>query len=72
MLEPIFEAHFVPCSYGFRPRRRAQDTIAEIHYYASRGYVQVFEADITACFDEIDHDALMQRVRVRIADKRDP
>lgn len=69
-LEPIFEADFVPSSYGFRPRRRAQDAIAEIHYYASRGYVQVFEADITACFDEIDHGALMQRVRGRIADKR--
>ena len=70
VLEPIFEADFVPSSYGFRPRRRAQDAIAEIHYYASRGYVQVFEADITACFDEIDHDALMQRVRGRIVDKR--
>ena len=70
VLEPIFEADFQPSSYGFRPRRRAQDAIAEIHYYASRGYVQVFEADITACFDEIDHDALMQRVRARVVDKR--
>ncbi|GAA1370146.1 reverse transcriptase domain-containing protein [Brevibacterium luteolum] len=70
MLEPIFEADFVPSSYGFRPHRRAQDAIAEIHYYASRGYVEVFEADITACFDEIDHDALMQRVHGRITDKR--
>ena len=70
VLEPIFEADFVPSSYGFRPRRRAQDAIAEIHFYASRGYVQVFEADIAACFDEIDHDALMQRVRGRIVDKR--
>lgn len=70
VLEPIFEADFQPSSYGFRPRRRAQDAIAEIHFYASRGYVQVFEADITACFDEIDHDALMQRVRGRITDKR--
>ncbi len=69
VLEPIFEADFQPSSYGFRPRRRAQDAIAEIHYYASRGYVQVFEADITACFDEIDHDALMQRARARVADK---
>lgn len=70
VLEPIFEADFLSSSYGFRPRRRAQDAIAEIHYYASRGYVQVFEADITACFDEIDHDALMQRVRARVVDKR--
>jgi len=61
VLEPIFEADFEPCSYGFRPKRRAQDAIAEIHYLASptRSYEWVFEADITACFDEIDHTALM-------------
>ena len=72
VLEPIFEADFKPCSYGFRPKRRAQDAIAEIHYLASpnRNYEWVFEADITACFDEIDHAALMGRVRRRIGDKR--
>jgi RNA-directed DNA polymerase len=72
VLEPIFEADFKPCSYGFRPRRRAQDAIAEIHYFGtpSRKYDWVFEADITACFDEIDHSALTDRVRRRIGDKR--
>jgi len=72
VLEPIFEADFKPCSYGFRPRRRAQDAIAEIHYLGSnpRNYEWVFEADIKACFDEIDHSALMGRVRRRIGDKR--
>jgi len=72
VLEPIFEADFQPCSYGFRPRRRAQDAIAEIHYLASptRNYEWVFEADIAACFDEIDHTALMGRVRARISDRR--
>lgn len=72
VLEPIFEADFKPCSYGFRPKRRAQDAIAEIHYLASptRNYEWVFEADITACFDEIDHTALMGRVRHRIGDRR--
>ncbi len=72
VLEPIFEADFQPCSYGFRPRRRAQDAIAEIHFLASptRNYEWVFEADITACFDEIDHTALMGRVRHRVGDKR--
>ena len=72
VLEPIFEADFKPSSYGFRPRRRAQDAIAEIHYLGSptRDYEWVFEADITACFDEIDHPALMGRVRRRIGDKR--
>lgn len=72
VLEPIFEADFKPCSYGFRPRRRAQDAIAEIHYLGTpvRKYDWVFEADITACFDEIDHSALMGRVRCRVGDKR--
>jgi RNA-directed DNA polymerase len=72
VLEPIFEADFQPSSYGFRPNRRAQDAIAEIHYLASpnRNYEWVFEADITACFDEIDHTALMGRVGRRIGDKR--
>jgi RNA-directed DNA polymerase len=70
VLEPIFEADFKPVSYGFRPKRRAQDAIAEIHYLGSHTYRWVFEADITACFDEIDHAALMDRVRRRIGDKR--
>lgn len=70
VLEPIFEADFKPCSYGFRPRRRAQDAIAEIHYLGSRGYTWVVDADIKACFDEIDHNALMQRLWRRVEDKR--
>ena len=70
VLEPIVEADFKPCSYGFRPRRRAYDAIAEIHMFATQGYTWVLEGDITACFDEIDHTALMGRVRHRIGDKR--
>ena len=72
VLEPIFEADFKPCSYGFRPNRRAQDAIAEIHHFASESinYRWVFETDIKACFDEISHSALMGRLRVRIKDKR--
>ena len=72
VLEPIFEADFLPCSYGFRPNRRAQDAIAEIHHFTSRpaNYHYVLEADIAACFDEIDHVAVMDRVRRRIKDKR--
>ena len=53
VLEPIFEADFKPCSYGFRPRRRPHDAIAEIHMFATQGYTWVLEGDITACFDEI-------------------
>ena len=70
VLEPIFEADFQPCSYGFRPKRRAQDAIAEIHHLGTHSYEWVLEGDITACFDEIDHTALMDRVRDRIGDKR--
>ena len=70
VLEPIFEADFDPGSYGFRPGRRAHDAIAEAHYLATHSYEWVVEGDITACFDEIDHTALMDRVRRRVGDKR--
>jgi RNA-directed DNA polymerase len=64
VLEPVFEADFKPCSYGFRANRRAHDAIAEIHFLGSppRNYEWVFEADITACFDEISHSALLGRI----------
>ena len=70
VLEPIFEADFEPVSYGFRPRRRAQDAIAEIHYYGTRGYRWVLDADIEAAFDNVSHPAVMDRVRARVKDKR--
>ena len=70
VLEPIFEADFKPCSYGFRPNRRAQDAIAEVQFFATHGYTWVLEADIKACFDEISHTALMGRLSDRIKDKR--
>ncbi|TMR04347.1 group II intron reverse transcriptase/maturase [Nonomuraea turkmeniaca] len=70
VLEPIFEADFRPCSYGFRPNRRAHDAIAEIHLFGSQGYRWVLDVDIEACFDRIDHAALMDRVRARVKDKR--
>jgi hypothetical protein len=55
VLEPIFEADFHPCSYGFRPGRRAQDAIAEIHLLATHGYEWVLEGDITACLGMSSH-----------------
>lgn len=70
VLEPIFEADFVPCSYGFRPNRRAHDAIAEIQMFGTKGYQWVLDADIEACFDRIEHPALMDRVRHRVKDKR--
>ena len=70
VLEPIFEADFLPVSYGFRPLRRAHDAVAEIQRFGTKGYRWVLDADIEACFDTISHPALMDRVRVRVKDKR--
>ena len=72
VLEPIFEADFLPCSYGFRPNRRAHDAIAEIRTFAGppHRYEWAVEGDIAACFDEISHPALLDRIRRRISDKR--
>ena len=51
VLEPIFEADFLPCSYGFRPKRRAHDAVAEVRHFTSRTYEWVVEGDIKACLD---------------------
>lgn len=48
VLEPIFEADFRPCSYGFRPNRRAQDAIAETRMFTTKGYQWIVEGDIKA------------------------
>ncbi|MGH2705451.1 MAG: group II intron reverse transcriptase/maturase [Actinomycetota bacterium] len=70
VLEPIYEADFKPSSYGFRPRRRAHDAVAEIHHLCSHSYEWVLEGDIEACFDNISYSALLMRMRDRIGDKR--
>ncbi|WP_395292928.1 group II intron reverse transcriptase/maturase [Kitasatospora hibisci] len=70
VLEPIFEAVFLPCSYGFRPNHRAHDAVAEVRHLTSHSYEWIVEGDIKACFDEISHTALMDRVRARVGDRR--
>jgi RNA-directed DNA polymerase len=70
VLEPIFEADFLPCSYGFRPGRRTHDAVAEVRHYTARSYEWIVEGDIRSCFDEISHPALLDRVRARVEDKR--
>ena len=70
VLEPIFEVDFKSCSYGFRPRRRAHDAVAEAHFLASHSYEWVLECDIEACFDNISHSAVIGRMRRRVGDKR--
>jgi RNA-directed DNA polymerase len=70
VLEPIFEADFEPVSYGFRPKRRPHDAIAEIHHFGTRGYRWVLDADVEAAFDNLSHSFAMDRVRARVKDKR--
>jgi RNA-directed DNA polymerase len=70
VLEPIFEVGFLPCSYGFRPKRQAHDAVAEVRHLTSHSYEWIVEGDIKACFDEISHSALLDRVRGRVGDKR--
>jgi RNA-directed DNA polymerase len=55
VLEPIFEADFLPCSYGFRPNRRAHDAVAEVWYFTSRSYEWIVEGDIKACLEAWSH-----------------
>ena len=55
VLEPIFEADFRPCSYGFRPKRRTHDAVAEVHHFASRSYEWIVEGDIKACLESCSH-----------------
>jgi len=68
-LEPIFEADFQPCAYGFRPKRSAHQAVAEISQALAGGYTQVLDADLTAYFDSIPHGQLLAAVARRVADR---
>ena len=70
VLEPIFEADFLPCSFGFRPKRSATDALEVIRKSFPQGRVFVFEADIRDFFGQIDHDRLMGLVEQRVSDRR--
>ncbi|HSL82425.1 MAG TPA: group II intron reverse transcriptase/maturase, partial [Thermoanaerobaculia bacterium] len=70
VLEPIFEADFQECSFGFRPRRSATDAKEAIRLTGGRGHYWVVDADIRAFFDSIDQDLLLERLRRRISDRR--
>jgi RNA-directed DNA polymerase len=69
LLEPIFEADFLDCSYGFRPERSAHQALKEIHANLMAGYREVYDADLQGYFDSIPHDKLMACLRMRIADR---
>jgi len=70
VLEPVFEADFSPVSFGFRPKRSAHDALEVIRVEANRGRQWVLDADIKACFDNIDHDALVAQVARRVSDRQ--
>ena len=70
VLEPIFEADFLPCSYGFRPKRSATDAAEAIRVSFPQGRSFVFEADIENFFGEIDHERLLELVGLRVSDRR--
>jgi RNA-directed DNA polymerase len=70
VLEPVFEADFLPCSYGFRPRRSATMALEELRELGSKGFNHVFDVDIRDYFGSIDHDKLMKLVARRISDRR--
>jgi group II intron reverse transcriptase/maturase len=69
MLEPIFEADFLPCSYGFRPKRSATMALETLRKLGGKGH-HVLDADIRDYFGSIDHDKLMKLVAKRISDRR--
>lgn len=70
VLEPLFEADFLPCSFGFRPKRSATDAMEVIRVAFPKGKQFVFEADITNFFGEIDHERLLSLVSERVSDRR--
>lgn len=69
VIEPIFEADFVDCAYGYRPQRSAQDAVKEVHRRLCEGYTEVVDADLSKFFDTIPHSELMQSVARRIVDR---
>jgi RNA-directed DNA polymerase len=69
ILEPIFEADFEDCSYGFRPERSAHQALEEIRGHIKAGYQAVYDAYLKGYFDSIPHDKLMACLRMRITDR---
>jgi RNA-directed DNA polymerase len=70
VLEPVFEADFVASSFGFRPKRSARMALEAIRVATNRGGNWVLDADIKACFDDIDHNALMAAIGRRVCDRQ--
>jgi RNA-directed DNA polymerase len=68
VIEPIFEADFEGCSFGFRPKRNAHQALDQVQAALAAGRTAVYDADLASYFDTIDHDRLLQQLARRIAD----
>ena len=68
VIEPLFEADFIPCSFGFRPKRTARMALVAIVSSVNEGYLQVVDVDLRSYFDTIDHALLMRLVERRVGD----
>lgn len=69
VIEPIFEADFEDCSFGFRPGRRQHQALERIRQELKAGQTEVYDADLSSYFDTIDHKRLMQYIERRISDR---
>ncbi len=70
VIEPIFEANFLPCSFGFRPRRDAHQALQAMREAIRTGRTWVVDADIESCFDRLGHDRILACLRERISDRK--
>lgn len=68
IIQPVFEADFLNCSFGFRPKRSAHQAIKTITTHIEQGFTAVYDADLTKCFDTIPHQVVMDALAERIAD----
>jgi group II intron reverse transcriptase/maturase len=70
ILEPIYEADFLPCSYGFRPKRSAHQALEMVRTTANAGAVWVLDADISDCFGSLSAEAIVSQLERRVSDRK--
>ena len=70
VIEPVFEADFLPCSFGFRPKRSQHDALQVLIDQSWKGRRWVLESDIANCFEAIPHSGLMSAIEERVSDRQ--
>jgi RNA-directed DNA polymerase len=70
VIEPVFEADFLPCSFGFRPKRSQHDALQVLIDQSWRGGRWALESDVANCFEAIPHSGLMSAIEERVSDRR--